>query len=169
MINETTQLDKEIKELVKTKRELYKNFDTKKITTEQYNTEMFTANEKLRKINKKKMFLFSQTFFKTTDTIKKEEAAVKTAIKEIHPNNYYRCGAEVDKNSLSSYIIEVLQNKEVNNIDKVVALVHHKKPSMSFKKIRTYVQATISKINKGEEKRYKNYVWDKHTYTLKKK
>jgi hypothetical protein len=179
-------VNKQIQELVKKKKEVYLKEDKHEITSKEYEESIKEIDVKWRELNNIKIqYLQNKLIDKEVEIVEnKNNILHKPLIKKVNEkiienklNKQIKVNEEIikdnkiiiDKNdSYVNLILKALQHPKIDNEDKLIAIINYWKPGMHDNDIKRYFHLIIYGIRNKTQKKFKNYEWDEKNYMVKK-
>ena len=163
-----SELDKQIKNVNKEIRDLYREEAQRLITHDDFERDVRIANAKHRDLIRLKIDEQTKTYNTKAKEIKIKQEVIQEKVKKIRKekNKDKDLGRKVIGDSYSSLIIKALKLKTINTEAKAIAIINTWKPGLHDENIRKQIRNTVSAIRLNKQPRYKHYTWDNKTYMV---
>ena len=149
----------QLKELTAKKHNLLRSIERKEITEEE-------GKAKVRQLDIEIKILLDDFVDNEIQKVKEEnkmaEEEKKETVKEVKPKRRR-------EGSNTWLIVDAFTKKSTKNADDIVAKVKEKKPDADAAKLKSQVNALARIFEKGSDKRFSEYTFDKEAYLLVKK
>ena len=168
-MSEYDELCEQVNEYSFQKHELIRQFDRNEISRQKFNGRYKKVTDELDELVRRKLELASEMYKEKEKQATNNKRETTKQLNKIKKENRKRAGRKINPDSYASHIIKALMYPNINNEDKVVAVVNKWKPGKSEKSLRMQIKNIISTIKKAESGAYADYTFDKDKYMVYKK
>ena len=167
-----------LNELNKLKADVMRKYDKKEITEEEYNIVMLEVTNLIKeqvgmilKKNSPEELDKKIVQMEEVKMAKEEKVVAPIPVKVKEPKEKKVKEPKVKKISRQEIILEVLQMKSINSVDKAVAKVLEKRPEdvPKEKDVKVHINWTLSQLKAKERVKFLNYTFNPETFDVVKK